>query len=136
MRLSLFLSLSILLVFQSTHPHRVRLQVMRQQQVKGDFSIHAPTQGATVGAVSWIGSVVFQSTHPHRVRLIQTKKIERKRKFSIHAPTQGATKYSDYIIDKAYFSIHAPTQGATMSVSNPRTHTGCDARRVGKSKSR
>ena len=56
-------------VFQSTHPHGVRLHASRHLSEIVSVSIHAPTRGATF---------------PHnRLYAIET--------VSIHAPTRGAT---------------------------------------------
>ena len=56
-------------MFQSTHPRRVRLHLLKHPYNSFFVSIHAPTQGAT--PVSRIHQSVsgFQSTHPRRVRL-------------------------------------------------------------------
>ena len=80
-------------------------------------SIHAPTRGATpiVGAKSSV-CFRFQSTHPHGVRQGLSNNSRVPRFVSIHAPTRGAT--------------HSSKRGRTIESSfNPRTHTGCDARR-------
>ena len=58
--------------FQSTHPHRVRPQLLDKINNVTRVSIHAPTQGATLARTD---------TSP-MVRV------------SIHAPTQGATRAS------------------------------------------
>ena len=61
-------------------------------------SIHAPTQGATVG-----------DAVKDRLQIV-----------SIHAPTQGATLRPAAFETPGAVSIHAPTQGATQCVR------GCD----------
>ena len=57
-------------VFQSTHPHGVRLHVRRKW--------HLPKR--------------FQSTHPHGVRLLNGVSHDAPHQVSIHAPTWGATR--------------------------------------------
>ena len=103
-------------LFQSTHPHGVRLLI----------SLHL------------LGTRMFQSTHPHGVRHhqwcfcpyhisfnprthmgcdINSKKVLRINRVSIHAPTWGATGTADVLdIDSGSF--------------NPRTHMGCDVSKV------
>ena len=99
------------MMFQSTHPQRVRLgwlwlyeQAFRFNprthkgcDLQGDgeplsrkVSIHAPTKGATALNIGLDMSKVFQSTHPQRVR---------------------------HFVDSVYYSY---------SSFNPRTHKGCD----------
>ena len=100
--------------FQSTHPHGVRLEVVKV----------------------CICSVGFQSTHPHGVRPPGQQGLQGLQGVSIHAPTWGATSiaYTSrlrvicfnprthmgcdleiffVIIDIIGVSIHAPTWGAT-----------------------
>ena len=82
--------LTSLLLFQSTHPHGVRLTSVCYQIQPRDVSIHAPTRGATVlcklvvilicfnprthtgcdltMTLFWVTLIRFQSTHPHGVR--------------------------------------------------------------------
>ena len=57
------------LMFQSTHPHGVRLELIVLNVVLSSVSIHAPTRGATYGNEPLLGEAQFQSTHPHGVRL-------------------------------------------------------------------
>ena len=58
-------------MFQSTHPHGVRLDNYTEELKRLDVSIHAPTWGATADA-EFVRKMAdtFQSTHPHGVRLI------------------------------------------------------------------
>ena len=108
------------MVFQSTHPHRVRLADIQQYISRLRVSIHAPTQGATSVNCRNSGPFKFQSTHPHRVRPHYLSWVHMIGIVSIHAPTQGAT----FITSKDYItydvSIHAPTQGATAAPLAPR----------------
>ena len=122
-------------MFQSTHPHGVRLRNCRQLLNITNVSIHAPTWGATY----------------------RSNALSRCIEVSIHAPTWGATKGLEKVVDviesfnprthmgcdmlarkaaeKKEVSIHAPTWGATVAKSyyegsipsfNSRTHMGCD----------
>ena len=121
--------------FQSTHPHRVRQNILGRTVSVFAVSIHAPTQGATSIGTSqytvWNVSIhaptqgatqlpihscvlyQFQSTHPHRVRLVFHGGLPAATKVSIHAPTQGATNSELLKQELQRVSIHAPTQGAT-----------------------
>ena len=58
------------LLFQSTHPHGVRLQRIIDTP-RYRVSIHAPTRGATGIQINANPSDMFQSTHPHGVRLFE-----------------------------------------------------------------
>ena len=107
-------------LFQSTHPHGVRQRCNRALQGRQHVSIHAPTRGATVPPIH----------------------LDTSASVSIHAPTRGATTHLVYYQFMRYVSIHAPTRGATREVAtgvkklasfNPRTHTGCDETTLPKS---
>ena len=101
-------------VFQSTHPHGVRLSGLKGAIVR--------TQ--------------FQSTHPHGVRQHRLRPFSGRVCFnprthtgcdsfvslcqaasnvSIHAPTRGATSVMQCTSVAEPVSIHAPTRGATSS---------------------
>ena len=101
-------------MFQSTHPHGVRLLSRISYNSSLSVSIHAPTRGATspplhLPAVpcrfnprthtgcdlkerrkELVGEG-FQSTHPHGVRHRGKVQPVLQRAVSIHAPTRGAT---------------------------------------------
>ena len=110
-------------MFQSTHPHGVRLGPAPHQSTKNGVSIHAPTRGATKHGVTCLNQAKFQSTHPHGVRrrdhILYNSHFS---KVSIHAPTRGATKNTKLSEDKVAVSIHAPTRGATKCVTYYLTH--------------
>ena len=80
-------------MFQSTHPHGVRL--------------------AAKACPSF--DVKFQSTHPHGVRRILSWQRREEMLVSIHAPTRGATCKITNKVFKNKVSIHAPTRGATLN---------------------
>ena len=124
--------------FQSTHPRGVRRTCNQCHQFGRFVSIHAPTWGAT-GILAWqsrgarfnprthVGCDAvlrpcgrtgrFQSTHPRGVRRKQGRQRHEPVDVSIHAPTWGATK-------AAIRSI------CSTGGFNPRTHVGCDRRKV------
>ena len=107
-------NLFVVIEFQSTHPHGVRLSMFRisfrpilgfnpRTHTGCDFvavpvftsihvSIHAPTRGAT-------------KDNPPPFCFIVV---------SIHAPTRGATPLYLIYIYHCLVSIHAPTRGATL----------------------
>ena len=87
-------------MFQSTHPHGVRLLSLRDSPL---FSM-------------------FQSTHPHGVRLMPCLYVYTLTNVSIHAPTWGATEQFTTRAKFLLVSIHAPTWGATnVPSANYRT---------------
>ena len=100
--------------FQSPHPRRVRLEIVRPVMLEHlDFNPRTH-EGCDddIGAendTTW----TFQSPHPRRVRLGVLDTEPGNRRISIPAPTKGATfsfRYRHKCND--YF--------------NPRTHEGCD----------
>ena len=54
--------------FQSTHPHGVRHFYAKIKKEHERVSIHAPTRGATANEKIMAVGIKFQSTHPHGVR--------------------------------------------------------------------
>ena len=109
-------SSALIRMFQSTHPHGVRLCLFA-------FCCSCGT---------------FQSTHPHGVRLICYPCIASSHGFNPRTHT-GCDNSSSPISTVNGVSIHAPTRGATSISSfpaiyqqgfNPRTHTGCDSRNI------
>ena len=124
-------------LFQSTHPHGVRLKSVKTQYIIINVPIHAPTWGAThkmeqqphsqtfqsthphgVRHAQCLVSVItsqFQSTHPHGVRLSTGCKEYYSIIVSIHAPTWGATGCGKSSGRDYRVSIHAPTWGATQT---------------------
>ena len=89
-RLRVASSPSTLSLFQSTHPHGVRHKIFMFLKTTFLVSIHAPTRGATSSRRLKSLHLGFQSTHPHGVRLRRADKTKDIKSF------------------------------------NPRTHTGCD----------
>ena len=82
-------------LFQSTHPHGVRLKSKYKNKKEQKVSIHAPTRGAT-----------FSRSFTIRVSEV-----------SIHAPTRGATRFEQTSNKSSSVSIHAPTRGATHNAA-------------------
>ena len=138
MRQSLDPNLVAALMFQSTHPHGVRL--FRTPDIYGYFtvSIHAPTRGATqllqpetvVVARSFNPRThtgcdilvltmqqnilrAFQSTHPHGVRHYLYFKPSEEKRFNPRTHT-GCDFVGVIFVTNNRVSIHAPTRGATV----------------------
>ena len=101
-------------MFQSTHPHGVRRPFVYSFLSFQSVSIHAPTWGATPHHHQMPRLHLFQSTHPHGVRHCYKHLIILALAVSIHAPTWGATLRAVAFCDTVCF--------------NPRTHMGCDLR--------
>ena len=101
-------------MFQSTHPHGVRLWSVVKPKEEEKVSIHAPTRGAT---------------GPGETAVVQPW-------VSIHAPTRGATTWS--LIRRSLTKGFNPRTHTGCDLQsekhplripfgfNPRTHTGCD----------
>ena len=82
-------------VFQSTHPHGVRLDFPAVSRWPLGVSIHAPARGATI--------------------LYGHKNLDET--VSIHAPARGATKSIIKQDECITVSIHAPARGATLFIT-------------------
>ena len=124
-------------MFQSTHPHGVRLRLQIYQIITIWFQSTHPHGVRHAGFNPLATISEFQSTHPHGVRPEGIKAQNDLVNVSIHAPTRGATQTFTLPPLSASVSIHAPTRGATKArvvklplrfSFNPRTHTGCDQR--------
>jgi len=86
-------SIALLDLFQSTHPHGVRQAWYRHLKKYQEF----------------------QSTHPHGVRLLSGTFSTYCDGVSIHVPARGATEPVIQGNYRSYVSIHAPARGATAS---------------------
>ena len=100
-------------LFQSTHPHGVRLYMQIAIIALINVSIHAPARGATEGRTPNLSIDLFQSTHPHGVRRLEGESMAEPWKVSIHAPARGATFAPGAAALHSPVSIHAPARGAT-----------------------
>ena len=124
-------------LFQSTHPHGVRLTDAYVEPLTLDVSIHAPAWGATGWMIYVHNGKRFQSTHPHGVRPAQVVKV-RKKKLCFNPRTRmGCDKSDEQMYNLAvefqsthphgvrqrkppthnsqhHVSIHAPAWGATL----------------------
>ena len=134
-------------VFQSTHPHGVRLNKISRIFSSTKVSIHAPTRGATrrwgrnvsltclfqsthphgvrhdeTGHRSDILS--FQSTHPHGVRRYVCKRFIELYKFQSTHPHGVRLNESKSRENLNNVSIHAPTRGATQHPKTQLCATG------------
>ena len=77
------------------------------------FSIHAPTRGATVYCLRDIIFIKLFNPRSHERSDSDATATASNILFSIHAPTRGATGDRDLLQLATDFSIHAPTRGAT-----------------------
>ncbi len=132
-------------VFQSTHPWRVRRARFWQQARQFRISIHAPVKGATCRVfktdfrsfyfnprtregcdeIQWKKQQMvfwFQSTHPWRVRRYSFSSFINPISISIHAPVKGATWRSCRQCKCRRISIHAPVKGATQHSHSAYCH--------------
>ena len=121
-------------MFQSTHPHGVRLVYPHSLLYISRVSIHAPTRGATAGTLI-VGIDGWVSIHaPTRGATLPHVCLLQKRHVSIHAPTRGATHLRQIIYYGDWFQSTHPHGVRHMKRQmihpricfNPRTHTGCD----------
>ena len=121
-------------VFQSTHPHGVRLCWSLGYKCSLRVSIHAPTRGATLplclaGSKAW-----FQSTHPHGVRLqtlpsgASSSMFQSTHPHGVRPSLSQRPKPSCWFQSTHPHGVRPTAQGAdnTDHGFNPRTHTGCD----------
>ena len=123
-------------MFQSTHPRRVWLCLLKKAHLPRRVSIHTPTQGVTSFHVPpQLDKHVSIHTPTQGVTFASWAKTA-PNKVSIHTPTQGVTT-GIWLSCHCYgrVSIHTPTQGVTAtwwltwaaaSSFNPHTHAGCD----------
>ena len=124
-------------MFQSTHPHGVRQDVMRNFRMEPEFQSTHPHGVRPTDGRSKVPFIGFQSTHPHGVRRVTTRLPLHRKSFnprthtgcdvlrlfvalcglivSIHAPTRGATISTNMQFMCEHVSIHAPTRGATKN---------------------
>ena len=95
-------------MFQSTHPHGVRLNVRSPTTFNGFVSIHAPTRGATFSSrfSPYLDLGFNPRTHTGCDEPVVLD--EHKDKVSIHAPTRGATLQDRIleIINSKFQSTH------------------------------
>ena len=145
-------------MFQSTHPHGVRLKCCIVCTLHYTVSIHAPTRGATLyhlllhfrnhvsihaptrGATSEKDftkcDTVFQSTHPHGVRHSPCISYNTLIKFQSTHPHGVRQLTTCYYSESMCFNprTHTGCDWAFINTKfteisfNPRTHTGCDVR--------
>ena len=102
-------------MFQSTHPHGVRLYFYGILVRDREVSIHAPARGATKRHEKPAPEVKFQSTHPHGVRPARLD-VSRKMETGFNPRTRtGCDGLKASKGRRVYrVSIHAPARGATF----------------------
>ena len=123
-------------MFQSTHPHGVRLKQGQLTEEQAKFQSTHPHGVRRDFLTNLIFLSWFQSTHPHGVRheigLCTTLFFV----VSIHAPTRGATNSGNSTkLRRRFQSTHPHGVRLIPFVMykfftgfNPRTHTGCDSK--------
>ena len=146
MRLQSLTTFVAILLFQSTHPRGVRLNIKLFGIPTRWISIHAPARGATVILPGiFAPACLFQSTHPRGVRQKQLPPLKvchknfnpRTREgcdifnismvanindISIHTPARGATPPVSSVVSLLLvISIHAPAKGATLAIKRTTT---------------
>ena len=112
-RLMIFTASASGKMFQSTHPHGVRQYKDKKQQKDFWVSIHAPTRGATMLCCKSNKIGQFQSTHPHGVRQLTLRNHKINITFQSTHPHGVRHKSRLYNHTNRFVSIHAPTRGAT-----------------------
>ena len=101
-------------MFQSTHPHGVRLGQNAQASLLSRFQSTHPHGVRPPESAKAIISKMFQSTHPHGVRRIPRPHRPYKTRFqSTHPHGVRRDSFGGAFNDIAV-SIHAPTRGATQ----------------------
>ena len=106
-------AIQAMVLFQSTHPHGVRLGNMYEANFSKGFNPRTHTGCDTDLSPRAVNDGRFQSTHPHGVRRNGGRTALQAFLVSIHAPTRGATQLCDQ-------------DNVRAERFNPRTHTGCD----------
>ena len=105
-------------LFQSTHPHGVRLHAPGSVWVPLSVSIHAPARGATNTVLKAFDRSGVSIHAPARGATGVCARLAERVRVSIHAPARGATplKWSHCV--HSFVSIHAPARGATQFTSD------------------
>ena len=122
-------------MFQSTHPHGVRLPYVGVHPRWSSFNPRTRTGCDSRSVSSVVTQPMFQSTHPHGVRRLTSHIWAFSTTFQSTHP-HGVRLYILGGHEVVFLvSIHAPARGATKTTSatirvrlrfNPRTRTGCD----------
>ena len=105
-----------LLWFQSTHPHGVRPNDTAFPRC-AEVSIHAPVWGATTLRDLYISARAFQSTHPYGVRRAREQSRNHRQGFNPRT-RMGCDLCSFSALSSVAVSIHAPAWGATQKLEN------------------
>ena len=100
-------------MFQSTHPHGVRLLIILMATPALAVSIHAPARGATIEFVVSMGRYFCFNPRTRTGCDKGGRKMTKYQEVSIHAPARGATTGELPSLPCYGVSIHAPARGAT-----------------------
>ena len=104
---------SVVSVFQSTHPSGVRLGIWRALYRVETFQSTHPSGVRRLASALRGTAARFQSTHPSGVRHLQLSHLTYRFEISIHAPQWGATNTRLSALP-------------CLGHFNPRTPVGCD----------
>ena len=111
-RLTPFAPIKRLKEFQSTHPHGVRLKILTKYKVRLSFNPRTHTGCDEINEILKDNDIV--SIHaPTRGATEVFNGSDKRIVVSIHAPTRGATLVPFKTNKLCIVSIHAPTRGAT-----------------------
>ena len=133
-RLSIGTRFRPLYLFQSTHPHRVRLNVGVGSTNVTSFNPRTHIGCDKLLPLMQAKVFVFQSTHPHRVRLCGNNDRQNRERFqSTHPHRVRPTRRKRNAAHKRFQSTHPHRVRLSNSRLlyidcrfNPRTHIGCD----------
>ena len=122
------------LLFQSTHPHGVRLCVISPHYCRVLFQSTHPHGVRRFTLLTTGQSIAFQSTHPHGVRHEPTRRVINLTKFqSTHPHGVRQSTSTDCQAITEFQSTHPHGVRQFIRVLdrrwyrfNPRTHMGCD----------
>ena len=122
-------------LFQSTHPHGVRLNEQAANKLSDVVSIHAPTRGATTfaGAVFsiWVVSIhapTRGATTPTYKTQPLTSRFNPRTHTGCDKPVSRCASFTDKFQSTHPHGVrHRRVEIQTgIARFNPRTHTGCD----------
>ena len=118
--------MTVLSVFQFTHPGRGATRYPGAKLLTCAVSIHAPREGCDdISEVVTTALTEFQFTHPGRGATISARFLSIRAKFQFTHPGRGATDKKCSICTLIHVSIHAPREGCDSSGDNLRNVNLC-----------